>query len=235
MNKTKPASAGPLPESSSTSAAEEFLRTEYELLNQWAVHGENITHQIFNFYITILAAVLGGLVVLIQVVFASVEKSLLIAAGVCGFLVVIGVIFFDALVSQYIRNMRYYFEMEAIRAYFRKYHEVSSSLLRPPTRVEDEKSFSRRLTMVKFGFPGGNQLTLIEITNSVLVGIVVCSLIWGLAGLGFRFAATIFASVSCWFITEVAHRLLTDLMIKKNRAEMLSSLPLQERSKNNAK
>jgi hypothetical protein len=232
MTKTKLSSASQLPTSSSTSSAEEFLRTEYELLNQWAVHGENVSHQIFNFYVTILAAILGGLVVLIQVSFVSVQKSLLIVSGTSGFLVIMGSVFFDALVSQYIRNMHYYFSMKAIRTYFQKYHEVNSSLLKTPIRFEDKESLPRRLTLVKFGFPGGNQLTLIEIMNSILVGIAICSFIWGVAGIGYRFVPTIIVSIICWFVSEVAHRTLVNIMMKRNMEEMASSLPAQEISKN---
>ena len=207
-----------------TSPAEEFLKLEYELLNQWAVHGENVTHRIFNFYITVLTAILGGLLVTVQALSLSIHALLLIVAGASGFLLLIGIVFFDALVSQHIRNVYYYVAMQSIRAYFQHYQKVSANLLELQILSFDKESVASRLVAFRFGFPGGNQLTLIGAMNSLMVAVVICSLLWGIAGVGFRLAATLLASIACALIALAAHRMLADLMIGRNMARITSDL-----------
>jgi len=62
-------------------------------------------HRIFNFYVSLLTAMLGGFILITQIVAGSLQTMLLIGSAVCGLLVVIGVTFLDALMSQYSRNI----------------------------------------------------------------------------------------------------------------------------------
>jgi len=48
---------------------------------------------------------LGGFILITQIVAGSLQTMLLIGSAVCGLLVVIGVTFLDALMSQYSRNI----------------------------------------------------------------------------------------------------------------------------------
>jgi len=58
-------------------------------------------HRIFNFYVSLLTAMLGGFILITQIVAGSLQTILLIGSAV----VVIGVTFLDALMSQYSRNI----------------------------------------------------------------------------------------------------------------------------------
>lgn len=210
------------------SRSEDFLRTEYELLNQWAVHGEDVAHRIFNFYITLLTAVLGGVLVASQALSPNTQSVLIIVAGACGFLLSMGVGFYDGLVSQYIRNVYYHSGMQLIRTHFRRYQEIASSLQEPPFILTGEaarfpgKFVAHRLMRVTFGFPGGNQLTLIGGINSLLVAVIVLCLVWGIAGIGFRLVETILAAILCACTSLVLHSMLSNLMVKRNMAQMQS-------------
>lgn len=228
-----PASLSESSDASATSSAEEFLKTEYELLNAWAVHGEDVAHRIFNFYITVLTAVLGGLLVLIQVFSPDAQVSLIIVAGACGFLLLIGVVFFDALISQYVRNAYYHIGMQAIRAHFRRYQTVASSLLQDPSFLPEEEGepASQYLVSVKFGFPGGNQLSLIEGLNSLMMAVLIWSLLWGIGGVGFHPFGTGLASVVSALISLIAHKMLANLTIKQNVAQMKPGLSVQNAPK----
>ena len=118
----------------------EILRLEYEQLNQWARHGEEAAHRIFNFYVSLLTAMLGGFILITQIVAGSLQTMLLIGSAVCGLLVVIGVTFLDALMSQYSRNILYRIGIEKIRAYFRRVSGIAVVLSRLPIATLESDS-----------------------------------------------------------------------------------------------
>jgi len=216
----------------SPSTGEDFLKTEYSLLNEWAIHGEDVAHRIFNFYITLLTAVLGALLVAVQLLSSSAQTSLLIIGGACGFLLLLGVTFYDALVSQYIHNAYYHAGMLSIRAYFRRYQEPTASLLELPSvlsrvGVKGNSSLTQQLTVVTIGFPTGNPLSLIAGINGLLVGALIWCLIWGFGGIGFRPFATVVASAICTLISYAVHTRLANAMIKRNLTAIVRSLSSQ--------
>lgn len=226
--KTLPSGLSETFNTKSAASAEDFLKTEYELLNEWAVHAEDVAHRIFNFYITLLTAVLGGVLVLVQVLSLNAQASLIIVAGACGFLILFGVGFFDALVSQYIQNAHYHAGMRAIRAHFRRYDIVASSLLEVPfVFPEKRESISQRLIFTRFGFPGGNQLSMIQGINSLMLAVLIWSLAWGIGGVGFRPLGTALASVVGVSISIVTHGTLASLMIRRNIARIGSGQSAQ--------
>lgn len=205
----------------SRSAGEDFLKAEYALLNEWAIHGEDVAHRIFNFYLTLLTAVLGALLVAVQLLSSNAQTSLLLIGGASGFLLLLGVIFYDALVSQYIHNAYYHTGMRSIRAYFRRYRESATSLLELPSFLSTagsrgDGSLAQRLTIVTIGLPAGNQLSLIAGINGLLVGALVWCFIWGLGGIGYRPLPTLAASAACTLISVFVHARLADAMIKRN-------------------
>lgn len=209
----------------SLSLAEEFLKVEYELLTERAVHGEDVAHRISSFYISLLTAILGGILILIQAFSLSTRVSLISIAGACAFLLLIGVLYYDALVSQYIRNAYHHLGIQAIRAHFRRYETVALTLLDGPSLLpETRESLFRRLTTARFGFPGGNQLTMIQVTNSLKVAALICCLVWSIAGSGFRPVATLLASAVGALTSLAAHRVLADWMIRRNLEQIESAL-----------
>ncbi len=95
--KSKPSSPSSGPDALDS---KEILRLEYEQLNQWARHGEEAAHRIFNFYVTLLTATFGGFILIAQLINGSLQIVLLIGSAVCGLLVIIGITFLDALIGQ---------------------------------------------------------------------------------------------------------------------------------------
>jgi hypothetical protein len=195
---------------------DEFLKLEYEQLNEWARHGEEAAHRIFNFYVSLLTAVLGSFLVIAQVLNTSLQAVFLIGSGVCLLLVVIGVTFLDALVCQYIRNAHYRIGIELIRTHFRRDPEIAGSLTRPSRltlEADAERAsqfFDMKLESVRSKrirrlgqwmlrpfrllSPVSTQQIFISMMTSLLLGALVWSLVWGIAGIGTRPGGILLAS-----------------------------------------
>jgi hypothetical protein len=101
------------------------------------MHGEEATHRNFNFDVTLLTAVLGGLIIVIELVSSTLRSSLFIVAGAFTLLIIVGVVFFDALVTQYVRNAYYHIGILSIQAYYLSYPNVAPTLRQhPPFYIE---------------------------------------------------------------------------------------------------
>lgn len=180
-------------------SSEEVLKIEYENLNQWARHGEEAAHRIFNFYVSLLTAVLGGLLLITQVITSSLRTILVVGSIVFGLLVLIGVTFLDALIGQYSRNIHYRIGIERIRVRFRQDPEIASVLSSFPvatletdsetvffTLFGDKLPKDRRRPDLRrvfvFLFPMSTQQIFVSMVTSLLAGAMTCSFIGGLVG-----------------------------------------------------
>lgn len=176
----------------------EIVKLEYEQLNEWARHGEESAHRIFNFYVSLLTAVLGGFVLVTQVIIGSLQTILLIGSAVCGLLVIVGVTFLDALIGQYSRNIHYRIGIERIRAYFRRDPEIAVILSKLPVATLESDSETVFYTLLEgklpttqlkrtpwlmrlFAslFPVSTQQIFLTMVTSLLVGALML-LVWGL-------------------------------------------------------
>ncbi|MFL7791437.1 MAG: hypothetical protein AB8I69_04800 [Anaerolineae bacterium] len=192
-----------------TTEPEKVLQLEYEQLNQWARHGEEAAHRIFNFYVSLLTAVLGAFLLITQLIGGAPQTVLLIGSAVCGLLVIVGVTFLDALVCQYIRNVHYRIGIEKLRASFRRNPEIADVLSqlsmvtleadaetvyrilfpkKKKTRIGRSKRVSRLVQtaqlLTTLPFPVSTQQIFISMVTSLLLGALAWSLVWGLAGIG---------------------------------------------------
>jgi hypothetical protein len=203
------------------SGAEEFLKFEYGLLNEWSIHSEDVAHRIFNFYISILTATLGGLFLLIQLIATEQRTALLVIAGASGLLFMFGVVFYDSLVTVNIRSAYYRASMVTIQNHFYNYPSVRQALIQFPTaytRYEPDNltSIGKQLTLIDFSFPGGNQQPLMAGINSLLLGVLIWALAWGIGGIGYRFARVLLFSVSSAILGIFVHSLLSKAMVNRN-------------------
>jgi hypothetical protein len=191
------------PPSQSSLDGREVLRLEYEQLNQWARHGEEAAHRIFNFYVTLLTAALGGFILITQLINGSLQTVLLIGSAVCGLLMIIGVTFLDALIGQYSRNIHYRIGIEMIRNYFRQNPAIADIISKPQiatletdsetvwyTLMEGKLSTTqvrkapKLIQLFTFLTPVSSQLIFLSMVTSLLVGALVWLLVWGLTELG---------------------------------------------------
>lgn len=213
------------------SGGEDFLKTEYEVLSGWATHEEDVAHRIFNFYVSVLTATLGGLFILLQLLTSSSQTALLIVAGACALLFLIGVVFYDSLIAVNVRSAYYRVSMRVIQNHFRRYDAVRKSLVQFPIAFSEydgktNRSIGKQLTLVNFSFPGGNQQPLIAGINSLLLGALIPCLIWGIVGVGFQFLGVLAASVVTVAVSLAAHSILTQAMVQRNMATLTTMLGL---------
>jgi len=197
---SKRKSSSPLPKLE-TLDSREIVKLEYEQLNQWVRHGEEAAHRIFNFYVSLLTAVLGGFVLITQAITGSLQTILLISSAICGLLVIIGVTFLDALIGQYSRNIHYRIGIERIRAYFRQDPEVAVVLTKLPATTLEADSETVFYTLLEGKlptvrskrmpwlirsfvslFPVSTQQIFISMVTSLLVGALIWLFVWGLTG-----------------------------------------------------
>ncbi len=180
----------------------DILSLEYEQLNQWARHGEEAAHRIFNFYVSLLTAMLGGFILITQIMTGSLQSILLIGSAIAGLLMIIGVTFLDALMSQYSRNIHYRIGIEKIRACFRQDPAVAAVLSKLPiaTLEADAETFfysvmedkvpavrikkgSWLLRLSVYIFPVSTQQIFLSMVTSLLVGALIWMLLWMLSGM----------------------------------------------------
>lgn len=157
---------------------------------------------------------------------ASLQAIFLIGSGVCLLLVTIGVTFLDALVCQYIRNAHYRIGIELIRTHFRRDPQIAGSLTKPSRltlEADAERAsqfFERRLGSIRSErsrllvqrvarpfrllFPVSTQQIFISMMTSLLLGVLVWSLVWGIVGIGTRPAGTLLASAVAIVLSFVA-------------------------------
>jgi hypothetical protein len=193
--------------------SKEILRLEYEQLNQWVRHGEEAAHRIFNFYVTLLTAMLGGFILITQLVNGSLKTVFLIGSAVCGLLIIIGVTFLDALIGQYSRNIQYRIGIQRIRNYFRQDPGIAAILSKLPiatletdsetlfyTLVEGRlptnqgKRAARLRRLLALMFPVSSQLIFLAMVTSLLVGALVWLLVWAITGIGVALDKMVLAS-----------------------------------------
>jgi hypothetical protein len=216
------------------SRGEEFLTTEYELLNEWARHAEDVAHRIFNFYVSVLTATLGGLFILLQLLASSSPTMLLVGAGVCTLLFLLGVVFYDSLISVNVRSAYYRAGMQVIQNHFRRYDAVRKSLVQFPIAFSEDGSkiknpIGDQLTLVNFSFPSGNQQPLMAGINSLLLGGLIPCVVWSIGGVGFQLFGVLAAVPLVAAVSLFAHSWLTQMVVRRNMKALAAMFDLHSK------
>jgi hypothetical protein len=212
---------------------EEILSLEYEQLNEWARHGEEAAHRIFNFYVTLLTATLGGFILITQLLNESGQTILLIGSAVCGLLVVIGVTFLDALIGQYSRNIHYRIGIQRIRNYFLQdpamvvilsklpiatletdSETVFYTLMEGRLPINQVKRTPKLLRLLVLLFPVSSQLIFLSMVTSLLVGALVWLLVWGLTGTAVELRQMVLASALVLLLSFLTQNIMVRIALQ---------------------
>lgn len=100
MDKKPKSTTPPISQSEQDEETIGILKTEYAALLDLYIHTENAINGIFNFYLTLLSAVTGAIIVLFQVNSGNLLLSYPSIAGLLVFAVLIGIITQDSIVSR---------------------------------------------------------------------------------------------------------------------------------------
>jgi len=178
----------PLPTAASLENAEisasEFVIKEYDTLNQWAMHGDNAINQIFNFYLTLLTATVGGTILILDTVAGGLVFSLIIVLGIASLVLALGAVFLASLILQTMRNSYYNYGMLSILAGYLRSSQVARVVReRPPFAIndiqalgaqQDPRAWNNVLLLLA---PVGIQQIFIALINSLLVVVIIICLV----------------------------------------------------------
>lgn len=95
----------------------EFLKSEYSALIDLYTHTEDTLQATFNFYLTLLSAIIGVIIALIQLNAFQTGSLFLTMAILLGFAILLGIITQDAVVNKNVDIAKYAYAINALKAY----------------------------------------------------------------------------------------------------------------------
>ncbi len=128
----------------------DFLKTEYDALVSLYTHTENTLSSTFNFYLTLLTAAVGAIIVVLQVLSPYTATTLSTLGLLLGFAVLLGIITQDSIVDKNVDLAHYALSINLLKAhvlcaapkvkqrvfYMYNMHMQVSPLAAPPSRID---------------------------------------------------------------------------------------------------
>lgn len=215
----------PLPAAASLEYAEisasEFVIKEYDTLNLWAMHGDNAINQIFNFYLTLLTAAVGGTILILDTVAGGLVFSLIIVFGIASLVLAIGAVFLASLILQTMRNSYYQYGMLSIQAGYLHSPQVAGVIReRPPFAINDIQTLSaqkesRAWNNLLLLAPVGIQQIFIALVNSLLVVVIIVCLV-RLNGPFIGGSSTLNGVIFAFFVSYFAQSIFSRIILNKH-------------------
>lgn len=100
MDKKPKSNTAPISQSGQGEETIDILKAEYASLSNLYIHTENAINGIFNFYLTLLSAVTGAIIVLFQVNSGNLLLSYPSVAGLLVFAILVGIVIQDSIVNR---------------------------------------------------------------------------------------------------------------------------------------
>lgn len=156
-----------------------ILMKEYDTLRELYTQAESNAQNIFNFYLTLVTTVIGGVVVISQFsssnTFGTIKSQLLIM-GIIFFAAIVGSIYSAALSARYANMTRYAYCMNEIRKILLKSVNVPlpsfyESFLKSRANLKTRKGFWHTLNI--WLAPTGTYHFFISMINSACLSIVL--------------------------------------------------------------
>ena len=167
------------------------LKLEYTSLINLYTHTENAISGVFNFYLTLLSAITGAMIVLIQINSTSLSMSYPSIVGLLMFAILVGVITQDSIVNKNIElhnftlglnllKYRLFQDHAAERAYiFYLYNFWANVSPTPPSKTDIVTRIHKKLWWL---FPLGTHQLFIAIINSFALASLMIVSVQILAG-----------------------------------------------------
>jgi hypothetical protein len=95
----------------------EFLKSEYSALVDLYTHTEDTLQATFNFYLTLLSAIIGVVIALIQLNALQADSLFPTLAILLGFAILLGIITQDAVINKNVDTAKYAYAINALKAY----------------------------------------------------------------------------------------------------------------------
>lgn len=100
--------------SSITEGALDFLLKEYDILKDFYTQSESAVQSLFNFYLTILSAIIGAVILVLQ---NNTYANITIVIGLLIFSIIIGIFYQSGIVDKHADQMRYAKAINEVRIY----------------------------------------------------------------------------------------------------------------------
>ncbi len=127
----------------------------------------NSIQSVFNFYLTFVSAVVGGVILIVQT-----DGSLLLLVGLLFFAALVGTVYLSALSGRYGRAERYAYAVDTIRRYLIEMQGVQVPPLYDSFMAGQQRAPQGPLAHVYLLFPTGTYALFIGSMNSLSLSIV---------------------------------------------------------------
>lgn len=162
-----------------TDQAFHVLMKEYDTLKDLFSHTETSIQGIFNFYMTLISAVIGGIAIIFQLASpesAFAERTQLIICGLLILAAIIGTIYLLAIVSRYAHLVQYGQNLDAVRLYLLcelkvPVPEIYSRFLRKETHPITRSAFVRSFRWLAWLLPTGTYQLTMTFLNSLAISL----------------------------------------------------------------
>lgn len=191
------------------SASVEFLNKECERMMTLYTQTQANIQNVFNFYLTFVSAVIGGIVFIVQ---SSDDVAPLLLGGILFFAVVVGSVYLSALSGRYAHAARYAHAVDEIRRYLIKQQNISLPSVYDHFREPHDRALQGRAAWIYWLIPSGTFQMFISIVNSAATGAVVGVVFLAADASGGR---TLFAITLVFLITLTIFNAYSRLVIQR--------------------
>jgi hypothetical protein len=165
----------------------EFLKSEYDVLLELYTHTEDTLYSVFNFYLTLLSAIIGAIVVLFQLDIARTLSIFPTLAILLGFVVLLGIITQDAVVNKNADIAHYTYAMNALKTYLlrdspdiRRRVFYQDNILTPVSPIRSSTSALERWQQRLWWMtPLGTHQLFVSLMNSLSLAVIAVVLVPG--------------------------------------------------------
>jgi hypothetical protein len=184
-----------------------FLKDECDRLLSLYNEAQSNIQSVFNFYLTFLTTVTGGVVLIVQIGGGQPVQTQLMVIALLFFAAIVGSVYLSAIAFRYARAKRYAEAVDQIRSYL-----IQSQSLTLPAMYDGLHTvrFERQIRRVMWLFPTGTYQMFIAFVNSAALGIIAVLIgIIGAQNIGTVFAAGLLIFV----VTQVVYNLYAQLIL----------------------
>jgi hypothetical protein len=169
--------------------ASDFLREEYDALVSLYTHTENTLFSLFNFYLTLLSAITGGIIVLAQINNSNIAAALPAFGFLLVFAVLLGIITQSAIINKNADLAHYALSLNLLKDYAlrnapdaRRRVFYLHNMLTPVSPIELDTRFDRIQTRIWWMLPLGTHQLFVSVVNSLALSVATVILILIVAG-----------------------------------------------------
>jgi hypothetical protein len=160
-----------------TDQAFQVLMKEYDTLKDLFSQTENSIQGMFNFYVTLISAVIGGIALIYQLSSSDssfVERTQMVICGLLILAAIIGTIYLLAIVSRYARLIQYGQSLDAIRLFLINklkipVAEIYSRFVNKGTITKPHHRLVRSFKWLAWLLPTGTYQLTMAFINSVAI------------------------------------------------------------------